>query len=64
MIPFAKQVKNDLRYIAASPDRSHGGFHPKAVEAAKVAMKRINALEAEVRKLKDRLMPYEKRGGI
>jgi hypothetical protein len=34
-----------LKYIADSPPYSHGGFHPQAVQIAKMAIFHINNLK-------------------
>jgi hypothetical protein len=37
-------AERGLRYIAASPAREHGGFHPEAVRTAKSALRLIARL--------------------
>ncbi len=37
-------VLDGLRYIADSPAQEHGGFHPNAVQTAKLAILHIDAL--------------------
>lgn len=40
-----------LAYIAASPPREHGGFHPQVVETAKAAIAELASLRERVREL-------------
>jgi hypothetical protein len=44
-------VKAGLKYIADSPPREHGGFHPQTVDIAKQALARIEYLEGAIRSL-------------
>ncbi len=40
-----------LQYIADSPDREHGGFHPEVVQTAKDAIAELTALREFVASL-------------
>ena len=38
-----------LRYIAESPSREHGGFHPEAIKTAQAAIKEIERLRGALK---------------
>lgn len=38
----------ELQYIASSPSKEHGGFHPRTVAAAKAALRLIRKLREMV----------------
>ena len=44
MTSDVKAVIDDLKYIADSPDRQYGGFHPQAVGVAQAALAQIEKL--------------------
>jgi len=46
-----KDVIDGLKYIAESPSREHGGFHPQTVQIAKDAL-------AEIERLRTALLLY------
>jgi hypothetical protein len=56
-MPARKTAKKDLfgelKYIAASPSREHGGFHPRVVAAVNGALKVIAQLEKNCTQIYD-----------
>ncbi len=48
MKPRKTKAEIGLQYIADSPAREHGGFHPKAVKTAKAALRLIRQLRREL----------------
>jgi len=42
---LSDNILENLKYIANSPDREHGGFHPNTVNIAKEAIEQIERLE-------------------
>jgi len=44
-----KDVLAGLRYIASSPPRERGGFHPNAVATAKAALRLIARLRRDAK---------------
>lgn len=46
-------ILEGLRYIADSPAREHGGFHPEVVRTAKAAIERVGELQEELQAVLD-----------
>lgn len=42
--PTTEEVIRDLEYIASSPSREYGGFHPNAINVAKQAIAELRRL--------------------
>lgn len=47
------ETREMLAYIAASPDREHGGFHPNAVLTAKSALQHLDDMDARLNRVRD-----------
>ncbi len=63
MATKARRTIEGLKYIASSPPRENGGFHPEAVKTAKAALRLIARMRRALREVLPALQRAAQEGG-